>query len=244
MRKNFELLRKEFEKIKQKGAIKSLRKGSTGIGYTFETLLNKKEDKESKPDFLGIELKTKLGYSKSPLTLFHCAPLRNKEYATNYLFNKYANKKLNNENVSILEREVYCEKFYKNYNYGFKLSVDYYKKQISMKSYYKGKFLEYVCYWDFDQLENILKEKLSYLAIINGYPYTYDNELYYKFFTMKSYELKDFSQFLRLIEEDKIFISIYITKNNNDSNAKIDNHGYAFRIKNEFIEELFSKLPY
>lgn len=244
MKENFETLRKEFEKIKQKGAIKSLRKGSTGLGYTFETLLNKTEDKESKPDFLGIELKTKLGYSKSPLTLFHCAPLRNEEFATHYLFDKYANKKLNNHNVLILEREVYCTKFYKNYNYGFKLMVDYSKKQIIMKAYNKGFFLEYVCYWNFSQLEKVLNEKLAYLAIINGYPYNYNNELYYKFFTMKSYKFKNFDYFLRLIEEDKIFVNIYLIKKEKEHNTKIDNHGYAFRIKLEFIEDLFQKLLY
>ena len=36
------------------GLIAPLRRGSTGIGYTFETLLSKKEDSESNPDFLGM----------------------------------------------------------------------------------------------------------------------------------------------------------------------------------------------
>ena len=244
MKENFTILRNEFEKIKQKGAIKSLRKGSTGLGYTFETLLNKKEDSECKPDFLGIELKTKLGYSNSPLTLFNCAPLRNNEYATNYLFNKYSNQKKSNNNVSILEHEIYYGKFYKNYNYGFKLFIDYYKKKILMKSYYKGEFCEIVCYWDFEQLENIFKTKLKYLAIITGYPYKYNNELYYKYFTMKSYKFKNFSNFLNLIQKDKIFVSIYLTKDNSDINSKIVNHGFAFRIKTDFIDELFLKLFY
>ena len=35
-------LKKEFDRIKKLNYIKSLRKGSTGVGYTFETLINKK----------------------------------------------------------------------------------------------------------------------------------------------------------------------------------------------------------
>ena len=40
----FEEFKKIFEKVKNKGWIKSLRKGDTGIGYTFETLIGKKEE--------------------------------------------------------------------------------------------------------------------------------------------------------------------------------------------------------
>lgn len=242
MKENFEILRHEFEKIKQQGAIKSLRKGSTGIGYTFETLLNKKEDKESKPDFLGIELKTKLGYSKSPITLFRCAPLRNGKHATNYLFYNYSNKKSGEPNVSILEREIYTHHFYKNYNYGFKLYINYYNQRIILQSFYKNNFIENVCYWEFEDLEKILKIKLTYLAIIEGYPYYYNNELYYKYFVMRSYKLRGFIEFLNLIEQEKIFVSVYIKKENNA--LKINNHGYAFKIKKYFIKELFINLPY
>lgn len=240
MKENFNILRKEFIKIKNLGAIKSMRKGTTGIGYTFEYLLNKKEDKKSYPDFLGIELKTKLGYSKSPLTLFNCAPVRNNDYVTSYLLKKYAIKKINSSNCFVFERDIYCNKSYKNYYYTFKLKVDYYKQQIIVKSFCNGKFIENVCYWDFKILERTLKRKLTYLSIIEGYPYIYNNDMYYKYFKMSTFKLKDFLDFLFLIEKDKIFVSIYITKDN----SNIVNHGYSFRIKNDCIEELFFKLPY
>ena len=41
MENNIELLVNEFNKIKYVPLNKSLRKGTTGIGYTFEKLLNK-----------------------------------------------------------------------------------------------------------------------------------------------------------------------------------------------------------
>lgn len=54
---SFLLLKNKFESIKNKGWIKSLRRGSTGVGYTFESLLGKDEDSYSLPDFNGIEIK-------------------------------------------------------------------------------------------------------------------------------------------------------------------------------------------
>lgn len=245
MIEDFLVLKNEFKRIKRMGLIEPLRKGSTGLGYTFETLLNKKEDQECLPDFRGIELKTKLGYSKSPLTLFTFAPKRFKETATNYIFEKYSYPKYNDKNTLEFKRDVYSKKLIKRFNYEFKLSVDYFDQQIVMKSYYNGKFVEDVCYWDFKTLEKKLKVKLSKLAIIYAYPYKKDNKLYYKYLKMNTYKLRGFFEFLQLIQQDKIFVKIGLqNKIEKDGNVIIDNHGVAFKIHNEFIEELFIKLNY
>lgn len=239
--KNFAILRKKFQKIKSMGLIESLRKGSTGIGYTFECLLNKKEDAETIPDFLGIELKTKLGYSKSPLTLFHCIPKRNGNSAIQYIFKRFSYKKINDKSTYIFCREIYKSNNKKIFNYTFKLYVDYYSEQIILKVYYNDFFLDNVCYWDFRELERKLKIKLKYLAIIHAYPYKINDRLYYKYLKMNTYKLKGFSEFLKLINEDKIYIVFYLKGTQNHLK---ENHGVAFRIKNEYIEELFTKLYY
>ena len=44
MNENYEELKELFNKIKRKGWIKAHRTGNTGIGKTFEDLLDKKED--------------------------------------------------------------------------------------------------------------------------------------------------------------------------------------------------------
>ena len=53
-----------FLKIKNMGYIKTMRKGSTGVGYTFEKLLGKEEDNLPFPDYKGIEIKTVIYYYK------------------------------------------------------------------------------------------------------------------------------------------------------------------------------------
>lgn len=241
MKENFEILRKKFNEIKNVGFIEPLRKGSTGIGYTFESLLNKKEDSICNPDYNGIELKTKFGYSKSPMTLFNCVPKRNNESAINYILESYSWQKYNDINVFIFSNEVYSKKSIKKYNYSYKLYVDYLGKKVVMKSYYKNCFKEDICYWDFKELEKKLKIKLKYLAIIHAYPYRIKNKLYYKYLKMNTYKLKNFFEFLKLIEEDKIQVKFYIKRN---ADNFIDNHGVSFRINNDYIEELFTKLPY
>jgi len=241
MKTNLQKLRKEFNKIKEQGLIKSLRPGTTGVGYTFETLLNKKEDSESKPDYFGIELKTKLGYSKSPLNLFNCIPLRNGRSAINYIFNTYSIFKLNNKNIKFFEREIYNTSIYKNYKITFRIKINYYTQQIILKSYMNNEFIEDVAYWDFVTVEKKLKTKMNYLAIIEAYPYKYKNILYYKYLKMTTYKLKGFLEFLKLIEDDKIFVEFYLIKHLNN---KIENHGVTFRIKSKNIEKLYTKLPF
>ncbi len=56
------------------GWIESKRKGTTGIGYTFETLLGKEEESFPIPDYGSIEIKTRYRNAKFPITLFNATP--------------------------------------------------------------------------------------------------------------------------------------------------------------------------
>lgn len=244
MNKDFLKLKKEFNRIKNIGLIEAMRKGTGGLGYTFETLLNKKEDQECKPDFGSIEIKCKLGYTKTPLTLFTASPYRNGNYATRYIIENYGYHRNNNSNDVIFFSRTIFSHYTRNVNgYEFKLNVDYLNMQVNIESYYNGTFKEVVCYWDFKLLENKLKKKLSYLAIVYGYPYTYNKVLYYKYLKMETYKLKGFFEFLQLIENDKIHVLIYIKEGKSIlGNPQMDIHGVAFKIKREDIDQLFKKI--
>jgi len=242
---DIKLLKKEFEKIKKLELVKSLRKGSTGVGFTFETLLNKKEDQESKPDFRSIELKCKMGYSKSPLTLFCCIPERDGLSAIKYIFETYGKNYTRNKiKYKMFSREVFSKQPLKKRGYEFRLKVDYLRLEITLKSYYNGFFVENVCKWNFKTIEKKLKEKIIHLAIIQAYPYIRNQELYYKYVKINFYKLKGYYEFLQLIENDKIFVKFYMKSKSKTDEGKIDNHGVAFRIKNEHIEELFYKIKH
>lgn len=59
-----------FDEIKERGWIKSTRKGPTGIGHTLETLIDYHEDNIALPDLGEVELKSKRIGSDSLVTLF------------------------------------------------------------------------------------------------------------------------------------------------------------------------------
>ena len=68
MNDDFIEFKSKFNLIKQRGYIKSLYKDNGGAGKMFETLLNKKLDNKSLPDFKNIEIKTTTGLNKYPIT--------------------------------------------------------------------------------------------------------------------------------------------------------------------------------
>lgn len=239
-------LRKEFLKIKKMGLVKSLRSGTTGIGYTFESLIGKKEDSESKPDYKSIEIKCKLGFTKAPITLFNCAPKRNGEFATRYIYETYGHVRYNNPlDIKLFQRTIYANLSKERYGYSFKLKVDYYKTRVIMLAYYNDEFIEEVCYWDFKDLELKLRKKLTTLAIVTGYPYKRDNIKYYKYMKIEFYRLRGFLEFLELINHDKISISFYIKEGKNDfDNPTIISSGIRFCLKKDYLLELFYKLNF
>ncbi|MDR2813606.1 MAG: MvaI/BcnI family restriction endonuclease [Prevotellaceae bacterium] len=60
----------KFRQIKELGYIPTKRRGSTGIGYTLETLLGIPENNNAHPDIEGAELKAHRTNGNSMITLF------------------------------------------------------------------------------------------------------------------------------------------------------------------------------
>lgn len=239
-------LKKEFLRIKHFGLVKALRKGSTGIGYTFETLIKKEEDCECKPDFGEVEIKCRLGYSKSAITLFNCIPTRdNSEFsASYYIYENYSYHRYNNINdFKLFSRDVFANYATEINGYSFSLFIDYESECIIMQAFNQGSYIEDVCYWNFQALKEKVYTKLRYLAIIIGYPYKRNGDEYYLYTNMNAYKFKGFNTFLKLIEEKKVYIRFYLKENQHTGNkCQFENHGVAFRIKYENIDDLFSKI--
>lgn len=247
MEENIKLLKKEFEKIKNLELTESLRKGPTGIGYTFETLLGKKEDNNYFPDFKGIEIKTKLGYTKSPLTLFCLVPQKKNDYCIKHILNTYGypDRDAINYGLKKFKGNAYCQ--HNNIiacKYLFKLKIDKENKKLRLFILdHNFNIIENDIFWDLEELKNRLFCKLSYLAIIKGFPYRRNNNTYYKYTQLDIYKLKGFEAFLNLLEKDKIFVvfNIDIIKSEKQF-GKINDRGTAFRININDIEQLFDKI--
>ncbi len=248
MKNDIESLKEEFFRIKDMGFVRSMRKGSTGIGYTFETLIHKEEDQECKPDYGSIEIKCKSKHSKYPLKLFTMAPQRNEKFITayRYVFDRYSHHKYNRRNGNwFLNFEVNAIERTKSGDFEFQLKLDYYGKEIVLQSFYNGMFLENVCYWSFDILETKLKTKLQTMALIHGVTEDKDGEKYYKYIEMHIYKLRGFLEFLNLLNKGDIFIGCHIEEKDASDNTKyLDNHGFYFCIGEKAIPKLFKSIRY
>lgn len=239
-------LKKEFERIKRMGLIKVMRKGSGGCGYTFETLLGKKEDQECKPDFKSIEIKCKYGFAKNHLGLFTCAPKRNGMSVVNYMYENYAYENIENAQAS----KMFALKIFSHYTinkngFTFRLGVNDIDEKVYLKAYLNDEFLENICSWDFQVLDEKLLTKLSTLALVDCYPYKRDNEDYVKYCKITFYRLKSFEKFLNLIKNDTICVQTYLYERTDEpGNKVVETHGFQFQIRKENIERLYDKITF
>ena len=244
MQKNIILLKEKFNKIKNLGLCKTLRNGTTGVGFTFESLIGKKEDNASEADFNGIEIKVKFGYSKSPITLFSLTP-KGYNYTIKHLLENYGYPDKTNKNFKSFRGEAYCKKNSITANrYILKLKINNELNRLELIILNTNlKILEKNVYWNLNDLAERLYKKLNYLAYIKAYPYKRNNETYYKYTNINFYTLKNFKTFLNLIEKDKIHITFNIGICKNGKNAgKIEDHGTAFKLDKYYIEELFEPI--
>ncbi len=243
MEKKYLELYKKFDRIRKLGWIESMRNGPTGVGYTFETLLNKKEDNIRQPDFNNIEIKTMKYFSKRKIHLFNLTPESNSTYTIKSIVNSfgYPDKtypKYKVFNVSINTRVPTIIGYKK-----FRLKVDKENKKILLiATSIFGVKKKLNVYWNFDKLEEALLQKLQYLAIVKACTRkNKEKELYY-YTRIDFYKLKSFDYFIDLIEKGIITITFKIgIKKEPEKFGQIHDKGTDFSILEKNIELLFEK---
>ena len=125
MEKEIINLYKKFINIKQKGWIKSIRKGNNGVGLTFEYLLGIQQNELQIPDYNGIEIKTKRMSSRSYLILFSCTPTGPNYHELEIIKNMYGYPHKLLPQYKVLNNSVYANRENKiGSNFYFKLDVD------------------------------------------------------------------------------------------------------------------------
>lgn len=244
MYESINLLNEKFKEIKAKGYIKTTREGDTGIGKTFEDLIGKEEDHEEKPDFRGIEIKTKEdGTSTGYITLFCASPRGPHEYETHYLVDKYGYPDVIFKNKKVLNRSIYSGNLRGN-KYLFALKIDYRKMIIKLKIL--DNFLETMedeIYWTYYDLETKLYRKHRYLAIVKASKKIIKGNTYYKYNDIEFYKIKNFDSFIKLIEQGKIRVNLRIgIYRSGKREGEIHDRGSAFQIRESDILRLFSEI--
>ena len=225
---NLKELESKLSEIKNMGFVESLRKGSTGIGFTFETLFGVNENNIPIPDIGGrVEIKTIRKDSKSLITLFTFNrgvwSIKQSELVRKF---GYIDKK----GRIALKNTVY---YGKAVSQGLFLDIDESKNIIHLVD---ENTKEIVATWDVYVIVGIFMTKMSRLLIVmadrkkeHGKEYFHYNE---------AYLLTDPSprKFISAIK--KSLIGIDIRMHLKESGA-VRNRGTAFRIKEKDLLELY-----
>lgn len=233
----------KFLEVRKKGWIISQRKGSTGIGYTFEKMIGKEEENLPIADYNNIEIKVKRRYSKGDITLFSANP-DNEVFAIQRIYETYGTCNKNKNYFKTFAICISTNELVKKGKYYFNLKVDYKKRVIKLQIYdLDYNMIENDVSWSFELISEKIKHKIKNLAIIKAEVKQdeYNNE-YFHYYHIDFYVIKNEATFIDLIEKGIIKILFNITVYmDNKRYGNIYNHGTSFRIKIYDIEKLYNK---
>lgn len=237
-------LKIKFSKIQRLGYVESTAENRGNIGLTFEKLLGKENDNFSVADYDGIELKVKHGFSKTYITLFSLVPSGESFFENKRLRQNFGYYDKDFPKIKVLNRSAWCN--YKNeLKNGYKISIEinYINKIIYLCIYNENnKLIDKNTFWYFSDVKEALNRKMNILALIKAWPKRTKEKIYYRYYSMEFYKLKNFDAFLKLLE--KGFIRIDIQLGVFKSGPKIGqehDHGITFGIKECDLLKLYDK---
>ena len=138
----------------------------------------------------------------------------------------------------------YNQKVLVSDKYYFELKIDYDKKSIFINIYdIKGIFIEKRCFISFKRLEERINIKLKKLALIRASKKKIGNDLYFRYYKISCYFFKSFENFIKMIEEDiiKLTIMLRFSKSNLDF-GKQKNKNMVFLISQNNIDKISDKI--
>ena len=203
MNENYEELKELFNKIKNMGWVEAHRTGNTGIGKTFEDLLDKKEDNLSLPDFKDIEIKSQRNATNSMITLFTKSP----DYPVSvntFLRENFGSISSEYDNMKILHTTI-------NAN-NFKILVDRKLQRLVLQVQDNNtkQIIYENAYWSFENIQKCLEHKLKYVAIVGADEKFENSKNYFKFTDIMLITGITLDKFLEALENGDVLVDIRI----------------------------------
>ena len=98
-------------------------------------------------------------------------------------------------------------------------------------------------YWSFKELKSRLQHKLNYLCVILTKSRIINNIDYFKYDSLNFYKLKDFINFLKLINKGKVKVTFKLSYyQKQDRYGEFYDKGTSFDLSYESLDELFERL--
>ena len=246
MEKDFDNIIKKFYEINKKGYIKGINENiNNSFGLTLEYLLKKKPDSLFFPDYNNIEIKTTQRFSHYPVSLFSIAFDGPEAFESNALLEKYGKNDNVFKNKKILITNLKCNhKILVNNKYYFELVIDYNNERLAINIYDKNEtFLEQRAYIDFNTLKNRLEIKFKKLALIYASKKKETDGLYFRYYKIQCFILKEFDTFLNLMGKNIIRTSLQLRITRTGTTAgQQKNKTIIFQINKCDIDKLFTKV--
>ena len=241
--KSFDILKKDFINIKNKGYIKSVNSYRNGAGLTLEKELGSTGGDFNVPDYLDIEIKTVYKYRRSDIELFNSAPDGIHFPGAIWLAENYGYPDKEYRNFKVFKGTVYGNaKTNIGYKYQFKLNICKEKRKIILEIYNGEKLINNEIFWYFDSLKEKLERKDKKMAVFTFTKHKHENENYYKYEKLYMYSLKNFETFVDLIEKGIIFVIFKVGVHKSGKYiGKLTDHGTAFKIYFGNMHKLFNK---
>lgn len=243
---NFKELVREFKVINKKKYIKGINNNIlNSCGLTFEYLLGKDIDDSFLPDYRDIEIKCTQRYSRYAISLFSLSFEGPSLFESNYLLETYGSYDKDFPDKKNLFLTLKCnEKTLVNEKFYFELIVDDNEKMLFINIYdINNNFIEKRAYIAFENLKSRLQVKLSKLAVIYASKKKIDDDLYFRYYKIVCYILKDFDNFIRLLKNNIIKVNlIFMFAKSGKYVGKNSNKNMVFKIYKKDLDCLFEKI--
>ena len=221
----------KFDRLAAMGWVPTLRAGSTGVGYTLETMLGIEENNSRGGDFMGMELKAyrddDVGLNDSEkMNLFLKEPkwidgLRHRDRVVRY---GYVDDNGRNALYSTVQ-------IHRN-SHGFAFRIDRKASKVFMT------FTEQdVAYWTFETLATRLREKHSEAVFVAANARGEGREEEFRYYAITWCREPSVEAFVEMIETGDVMLELRMHLKPNGS---VRNHGSAFRIKQRRIADLYA----
>ncbi|KKN07057.1 hypothetical protein LCGC14_1071040 [marine sediment metagenome] len=234
---------RDFQYIISLGYVESHRSHNTGIGKTFEDLMEVEENNLSTADYKGcIELKSQRSKTSSMLSLFTKSP-SSPPKANSILRQKYGYPDTES-GFNILHSTIKYSSFnqFKN-KWGFKLEIDEKNKRLVLlvKNLRTNELEEFKPFWDFKDLNTKISTKCSLIAYITAESKELNQKEYFHFTKAILLSGLTLEKFIMLIRGDIILFDIRIGAYRSGKNkGKIHDHGSGFRVHRRDIPKVFN----
>lgn len=222
---NLEEFKEKFEDLKNRGFVRSLRKGPTGIGFTFETLMGIEENNFALPDIENIEIKAHRDNSNNMITLF---TFNNKVWKMPPLeaIRRYGSFDRNGR------LGLYYTMSLEPNSAGLFLHVD--KTEISVR-HISG---EIIAVWQLSTLAKRFSQKIPALLFVSAHVEKRADIEYFHFY--RAQLMRDTSEELlsELFKTGNLLVDLRL----HDQKTRARNHGTGFRIYEDKLPLLFKKI--